>query len=88
MPASKPAPGWGVRPSKKSVVPEAALDEFVNGGATTPRQAPAKEAKEPMRRLNVEIPARLHKRLSMHCAGYELSIRDVVIKLLEEHVPN
>jgi hypothetical protein len=39
-----------------------------------------------MKRLNVNVPDELHKRLKIRCAEEGLEITEVVLRLLEEHL--
>lgn len=43
-------------------------------------------AEEELSQLNVEIPKSLHKRLKIHCLETEQDMRDVVRRLLENHL--
>lgn len=41
----------------------------------------------PTKRLTVDVPADLHKRLKVHCANVERQISDIVRELLEREYP-
>jgi len=41
---------------------------------------------EPSKRLNTEIPARLHKEVKTRAAQEDISITDIVIKALNEYL--
>jgi hypothetical protein len=41
----------------------------------------------PTKRLTVDVPADLHKRLKIHCASTEQQISDVVRTMLEKEYP-
>jgi hypothetical protein len=72
---------WGGRPSsrKRSTPPvggEAALDAFVQ---------PEKSAA--LKRLNLNIPAELHRRVKTRCASEGTEMTEVIIRLLEQNFP-
>jgi hypothetical protein len=69
----QPAKSWGERPTKKKTTPAAEVDRFVSGAAT--------------KRLNVEIPEALHRRVKSGCGAEGREIKDVVIELLEKRFP-
>jgi proline-rich tail region repeat protein len=50
------------------------------------RSAPTAPA-GPTKRLTVDVPAELHKRIKIHCATAERQISDIVRELLEEKYP-
>ncbi len=68
------ASSWGKRPTTKAAAPAASVDEFVNGIGKTVR-------------LNVLIPADLHKRVKATCAMEGVSMTDVVTEFLEQRFP-
>ena len=39
-----------------------------------------------MKRLNVNLPDDLHKRLKVHCATAGLDMTEVILKLLQEYL--
>jgi hypothetical protein len=41
----------------------------------------------PTKRLTVDVPADLHKRIKVHCANTEQQISDIVRELLEREYP-
>ena len=45
------------------------------------------ENKEPMKRLTIDVPLSLHKRIKSHCAGEGLVMADQIRELLEKHFP-
>ena len=51
------------------------------------RAAPAAAPAGPTKRLTVDVPAELHKRLKVHCANSERQISDIVRELLEREYP-
>jgi hypothetical protein len=72
---------WGGRPSskKRSTPPAgkgAALDAFVQ---------PEKIAT--LKRLNLNIPAELHRRVKTRCASEGMEMTEVIIRLLEQNFP-
>jgi proline-rich tail region repeat protein len=52
-------------------------------GARTVPVAPA----GPTKRLTVDVPADLHKRIKIHCATTERQISDIVRELLDREYP-
>lgn len=50
------------------------------------RATPAAPA-GPTKRLTVDVPAELHKRIKIHCANTERQISDIVRELLEREYP-
>lgn len=59
-------------------------DTWVSG--TTQGELPKAEA-EPMKRLTIDVPASLHRRIKVQCAAREVKIADEVRKLLDKHFP-
>ncbi len=49
-------------------------------------RAKARSGKEPLTRLNVDVPERVHKRLRLHCLLHETTIRDEVCAILEAYL--
>ena len=39
-----------------------------------------------MKRLNVNIPDDVHKKLKLHCVEQELDMTEIVLKLIEEYL--
>ncbi len=72
---------WGSRPSKKknstvsAVSDGSALDAFVQSG------------KGATKRLNLNIPSELHRRVKMACARDGSDMTAVIIALLEQRFP-
>jgi predicted HicB family RNase H-like nuclease len=70
---------WGGRPSKKKSAPAigdaAALDAFVQP-----------EKNVATKRLNLNIPAELHRRVKTHCASKGIDMTQAIIQLLEKHL--
>ena len=52
-------------------------------GARTAPSAPT----GPTKRLTVDVPADLHKRIKVHCATTDRQISDIVRELLEREYP-
>ena len=71
---------WGNRPSKKQTpAPSgsaAALDAFVQ-----------LEKNAETKRLNLNIPAALHRRVKTRCASDGMEMTETIIRLLEQHFP-
>lgn len=67
------AKSWGDRPSKKKPAAPADLDRFLGGEKT--------------KRLNVDIPEALHRRLKAGCAIEGREIKDVMAELIEARFP-
>jgi ParG len=57
-------------------------------GASSP-VTPVKAAKSdaPTKRLTVDIPEELHRRIKMHCAGHGTQISDIIRDLLTKEFP-
>ena len=51
-----------------------------------PNLPPAAE-KQRLQRLAVDIPADLHRRITVSCAMRDVYVRDVVISILEQYFP-
>ena len=60
-------------------------EEWVGARSTAPAVASAPSG--PTKRLTVDVPAELHKRLKVHCATAERQISDIVRELLEREYP-
>lgn len=88
-------------PSTAVIGPDA--ESFVRGTvqpAEVPRAEPVTEARnvdqaeatstkpEPMKRLTIDIPAGLHKRVKSQCANQGTTIADVVRAYLERKFPD
>ncbi|MGD0137396.1 MAG: hypothetical protein ABSD28_00845 [Tepidisphaeraceae bacterium] len=46
-----------------------------------------KDARQPMKRLTIDVPLDLHKRIKSQCAIENLVMADVIRQLLEERFP-
>jgi hypothetical protein len=68
---------FGARP--KPAVPSVSADDWV--------QARPGEG-EPMKRLTIDIPVSLHKRVKSQCALQNLKMADVVRDFLEKRFPD
>lgn len=71
---------FGAKPQEKgkAITPE----DWVSG-------AKAKEAEtEPMKRLTIDVPESLHRRVKVQCATQGVKIADEVRRLLETHFPD
>jgi hypothetical protein len=70
---SVPSVNWGQRPSKKTAAQQTdALDSFVNLSKD-----------KATKRLNLNIPARLHARIKAQCAMEGRDMTQALIELLE-----
>ena len=69
----------GAKPTSKPA--PAAADAWVE--SRTPAEGP-----EPMKRLTIDIPAGLHKRVKSQCANQGTTIADVVRAYLERKFPD
>lgn len=73
----------------RPAVPKAAdADAWVGAGAEDPRQtslqlAPVEEAQVEMKRLTIDIPVELHRRVKSQCATRGMKMADVVRDLLD-----
>jgi hypothetical protein len=67
----------GKRPS---ALPPANLDDWVQNRETIPR--------EPTKRLTIDVPLSLHKRIKSQCAMQDLVMADEIRQLLEQRFPN
>jgi hypothetical protein len=45
------------------------------------------EGKEPMKRLTIDVPVSLHKRIKTQCAADGVVMADEIRSLLEKHFP-
>jgi len=77
------------------------VEQFVQGTASPPETSridekrtanqaqPAKEVpkEEPLKRLTIDIPLSLHKRVKAGCASQETTIAEVVREYLEKKFP-
>jgi hypothetical protein len=45
-------------------------------------------AKEPMKRLTIDVPVSLHKRIKSQCVMQELVMADVIRDMLEQRFPS
>lgn len=64
---------------KPAVTKNMAIDNWVENREASP--------KEPTKRLTIEIPLELHKRIKSQCAIGELLMADVIRGLLEQRFP-
>jgi hypothetical protein len=70
---------WGKRPSKQAPAkgkPPSALDAFVQ------------DDKRAVKRLNLNIPSDLHRRVKTGCAAEGLDMTEVILRFLEERFPS
>jgi hypothetical protein len=44
-------------------------------------------ASEPMKRLTIDVPLALHRRIKSHCAIRSVNMADEIRRLLESHFP-
>lgn len=56
------------------------VDDWVHDRETTSR--------EPMKRLTIDVPLSLHKRIKSQCALHNLVMADEIRELLERRFPN
>ena len=54
-------------------------------GETVPEQKPANT--EPMKRLTIDIPASLHRRMKSDCASEGVKMADLLREMLETRFP-
>jgi len=81
----------GAKP--QGTTPPAAMDEWVSGGQTgvataiSPPQNEenAAESTEDMKRLTIDVPETLHRRIKRTCADRGLKMADQIRLLLEHH---
>lgn len=74
---SVPSVNWGQRPSKKTAAQQTtALDNFVHASKDTA-----------IKRLNLNVPARLHARIKAQCALEGRDMTEVLIEILEARFP-
>lgn len=69
---------FGARPS--TTQPRGKVDDWVLDRETTDR--------EPMKRLTIDVPLSLHKRIKSQCAMQNLVMADEIRDLLERRFPN
>lgn len=67
----------GAKPTKAK--PETSADAWVENRVTTPDEA--------MKRLTIDVPARLHGRIKAQCALRGEKMADAIRALLENHFP-
>lgn len=78
---SRKTVAFGAKPQPQQ--PPVTADSWVSG------QQPAhqEEKGEPMKRLTIDVPASLHRRIKVQCAARDTKIADEVRALLEAHFP-
>jgi len=59
-------------------------DEWVTGGAKPQEPAKPQEAEEKMKRLTIDVPEGLHRRLKTHCSSKGTTIALWVRALIEQ----
>lgn len=74
---------FGARPERSTSV---AADAWVSDRATTALDTP--EAKEPTKRLTIDVSAELHRRIKVQCALRGVNIADVLRELLDQEFPS
>jgi len=79
---SRKTVAFGAKPQAQQ--PAATPDDWVSGQPPTPQR---EEKSEPMKRLTIDVPASLHRRIKIQCAARETKIADEVRSLLETHFP-
>lgn len=70
---------FGAKPIERS----AAVEQWVES-----RDAVAEVPVEPMKRLTIDLPASLHKRVKAGCAMRGVKMADEIRRLLESHFPD
>jgi ParG len=68
------ATSWGKRPTSKEPASVPSVEEFVSGPEKTIR-------------LNVLIPAELHKRVKAGCAMQGVTMSEIVLEFLQQRFP-
>lgn len=69
-----------LKPSKKSI------ESFIDDAESYQNRNSTEQQKEPVERLNVEIPKSLHKTVKIKAAADEVKIRDIVINALNDYL--
>ena len=59
-------------------------EKIIGDAPNMPPAPPPPKEQEPVTKMLLEVPTRLHKKLKMHCVQEETSMKDVVILLLED----
>jgi hypothetical protein len=79
---SRKTVAFGAKPQPQQ--PAITADSWVSG-----QQQPAQQEEqgEPMKRLTIDVPASLHRRIKVQCAARDTKIADEVRALLEAHFP-
>ncbi len=79
---SRKTVAFGAKPQSQQAA--ATADDWVSG-----QQPPVQQEKkdEPMKRLTIDVPASLHRRIKVQCAARDTKIADEVRALLEAHFP-
>lgn len=71
---------FAARPSNRAVSADA--DKWVEH-----RETPVTESSEPMKRLTIDVPSSLHRRLKMSCVQRGHKMADEIRTLLEQNYP-
>ena len=69
---------FAAKPSNRAISDDA--DKWVEH-----RKAPVPESSEPMKRLTIDVPLSLHRRLKISCAQRGHKMADEIRGLLEQH---
>lgn len=87
---SKPQPGFVRKPQAPRQL--TAEEEKIINGAPNYNPAPQLAApaappkvEEPTKRLSMDVPVSMHREMKRYCADHDTSIRDLVLKLLQDH---
>ena len=80
---SRKTVSFGAKPPAQQ--PAVTADDWVSGEQQSEQRR--EEKSEPMKRLTIDVPASLHRRIKIQCAARETKIADEVRALLEAHFP-
>jgi hypothetical protein len=73
---------------RRPVAVQASPEAWVAAGAEAEgRQATASEPQEPMKRLTIDLPMALHRRVKRGCADRDIKMADLVRDLLAREFP-
>ena len=68
---------------------KSSISDFIDGADQYQNKAtPKKQENEPIERLNVEVPQSMHKQLKLKSVEQGITIKEIVIKAINDHLCN
>lgn len=73
-------------PKKVTMKAKTSADKWVDS-RSTPNTEKERNDQEPMKRLTIDVPDTLHRRIKAQCANRGVKMNEEIRALLEQHFP-